>query len=82
MRRLQMEPCSAVNILSWFRAKQLFQMSILETLAVRGFCSSVLAMVTGRFLVLTDRNLIEDGGVSSSARDNLVNECTNMGLLV
>ena len=45
----------------------------------QGVCSSILSMVTGRFLVMTDLIVTEDKSVSSTARDNLVNECTNMG---
>ena len=38
-------------------------------------------MLSGRFLVLNDQIVTEDKGVSTAARDNLVNECTNMGPL-
>eukprot|EP00439_Symbiodinium_sp_Y106_P038030 s2927_g4.t1 len=38
-------------------------------------------MLSGRFLVLSDNIVTEDKGVSTAARDNLVNECTNMGLI-
>ena len=38
-------------------------------------------MLSGRFLVLSDNIVTEDKGVSTAARDNLVNECTNMGPL-
>ena len=43
--------------------------------------SCAISLVTGRFLVLTDNILTEDKGVSSAARENLVNECTNLGLI-
>ncbi|CAJ1386670.1 unnamed protein product [Effrenium voratum] len=46
-----------------------------------GVLSSCVSVVTGRFLVLTDNIVMEDKGASSSARENLVNECTNMGLI-
>jgi len=46
-----------------------------------GFGASWLAMLSGRFLVLSDNIVTEDKGVSTAARDNLVNECTNMGLI-
>ncbi|CAE6970657.1 hypothetical protein AK812_SmicGene35236 [Symbiodinium microadriaticum] len=46
-----------------------------------GIAASWLAMLSGRFLVLNDQIVTEDKGVSTAARDNLVNECTNMGLI-
>ncbi|CAE7699056.1 unnamed protein product [Symbiodinium sp. CCMP2456] len=46
-----------------------------------GVAASWLAMLSGRFLVLSDHIVTEDKGVSTAARDNLVNECTNMGLI-
>jgi len=46
-----------------------------------GMFSSLLSLFTGHFLVLTDNIVTDDKGVSSTARDNLVNECTNMGLI-
>ena len=49
------------------------------TFARRCVFPSIENMVTGRFLVMTDLIVTEDKSVSSTARDNLVNECANMG---
>lgn len=45
------------------------------------FRAILLSASTGKFLALADNLITSDKGVTSGAKENLVNECTNTGLI-
>lgn len=52
-----------------------------NTKAPDSFRAILMSASTGKFLALADNLITSDKGVTSGAKENLVNECTNTGLI-